>query len=173
MNGYIHAARDVTKVSNHQIEAFQSAEFGPLGRVEADGSVRLFRCMASMPERIALDAVAELPRVDIAWSYAGADGAAIDAFVAAGAKAIISAGFPPGRCTPAERQALLRARTAGVLVVQSSRAAAGHVPVQAYNMAEGILAGGGLAPHKARILVLLLLAAGRPAEAIQADLLAA
>src|SRR5262249_2612006 len=108
-----------------------------------------------------------LPRVDIAFSYAGADGAAIDAYVAAGARGIVSAGFPPGRGTPAERQALLRGVARGVTVVQSSRALRGAVPRQAYNTKDGILAGGGLAPAKARILLMLALAKGLPAAEIE------
>ena len=43
----------------------------------------------------------DLPRVDIAYSYAGADGAAIAAFVAAGARAIVSASMAPGMTTRA------------------------------------------------------------------------
>ena len=35
-------------------------------------------------------------------SYAGSDGAAIPAFVAAGAAGIVSAGFAPGMATPGE-----------------------------------------------------------------------
>ena len=41
----------------------------------------------------ALDA---LPRVDISYAYAGGDGTAVRAFIAAGAKGIVSAGFAPG-----------------------------------------------------------------------------
>src|SRR5262249_38837302 len=69
----------------------------------------------------------DLPRVDIAASYAGADGAAIRAFAAAGASAIVSASLAPGVTTPAESEALLEAHRRGILVVVPSRAGSGRV----------------------------------------------
>ncbi len=175
MNGEIHAAADVTKGGNHQLDAFVSPEFGPLGRVEADGTVTLPRREADPLRLVFAEAVptGPMPRVDIAWSHAGADGVAIDAFVGASARAIVSAGFPPGRAANGEREALIRAANAGVLVVQASRARRGVVPDQAYNRAVGILGGGRLPPHKVRILVMRALALGLDAAEIQRLLLAA
>ncbi len=49
-----------------------------------------------------------LPRVDISYSYAGGDGTAVRAFVAAGARGIVSAGFAPGSSAPGEVEALTR-----------------------------------------------------------------
>lgn len=174
MNGALFAAADVTKTANHALDAFEAPEFGPVGRIEPSGRLSLQRLPARALPRFDLAGLeaAALPRVDLALSYAGADGTAIDAFVAAGARAVISAGFPPGRCTPGERAALLRAVAAGVLAVQGSRALRGRVPLQAYNTADGILSGGSLAPGKMRIAVQLALAAGRDAAAIQEMLLA-
>jgi L-asparaginase len=164
MDNYIHGARDVRKTSNFALDAFESGEFGSLGRVDADGTVVLRRRpslrnprAAPLADALACDAP---PRVDLALSYAGADGTAIDAFVRAGARAIISVGMPPGRCTPAERDALRRAVAAGVLVVQSSRAPRGAVVAQQYNRADGIVSGGDLAPNKLRILLMTALSAG-------------
>ncbi|HMA00257.1 MAG TPA: asparaginase domain-containing protein, partial [Steroidobacteraceae bacterium] len=37
MDNYIHCARDVRKTSNFALDAFESGEFGPLGRVDPDG----------------------------------------------------------------------------------------------------------------------------------------
>jgi L-asparaginase len=170
MDNYIHGARDVRKTSNLALDAFESGEFGPLGRVDADGTVVLRR-RPSLPNRQAArlaDALAcdAPPRVDLALSYAGADGTAIDAFVRAGARAIVSVGMPPGRCTPAEREALRKAVAAGVLVVQSSRAPRGAVVAQQYNRADGIVSGGDLAPNKLRILLMAALGAGIAQAAI-------
>src|SRR5262249_39688099 len=99
-------------------------------------------------------------RVDIAFSYPGADGTAIRAFQGAGAKAIVSLGMAPGRCTPAEREALREAVGAGVLVVQASRAIRGAVVSQSYNSTDHIESGGDLAANKMRILLQLALSAG-------------
>ena len=164
MDNYIHGARDVRKTSNFALDAFESGEFGPLGRVDADGTVVLRRRPSlPNPQAAPLDGALACdapPRVDLALSYAGADRTAIDAFVRAGASAIVSVGMPPGRCTPAERDALREAVAAGVLVVQSSRAPRGAVVAQQYNRADGIVSGGDLAPNKLRILLMAALSAG-------------
>jgi L-asparaginase len=164
MDNYIYSARDVSKTANFALDAFEAGEFGPLGRVDADGTVVLRR-RPSLPNPRAAPLASALacdspPRVDLALSHAGADGTAINAFVQAGARAIVSVGMPPGRCTPAEREALREAVAAGVLVVQSSRAPRGAVVAQQYNRADGILSGGDLAPNKLRILLMAALSVG-------------
>ena len=100
MNDVILAARDVRKTSNYRLNAFQPSEFGVLGTVEPDGLVHLERSATrrgGVESEFDISTVTELPRVDIAHSYAGADATAIAAFVSAGASGIISAGFGPGR----------------------------------------------------------------------------
>ena len=130
LNDEIQAAREVTKTSTLRLETFRSPDVGMLGYADPDGRVAIYR----RPVRRHAPATefdvrgrAELPRVDIAASYAGADGAAIRAFVAAGARAIVSASLAPGVTTPAESEALQEARRRGVLVVLSSRAGSGRV----------------------------------------------
>lgn len=171
MNGLLYSPDDVTKTANHALDAFEAPEFGPLGRIEPAGHLSLRRLPRPLRRRFAMSDARSLPRVDLVQSYAGADGVAVDAFVAAGARGLLSVGFPPGRCTPGERSALLRAVEAGVTVVQASRALRGQVPLQAYNTADGILSGGPLAPAKIRILVMLALAEGLDGEDLQALLL--
>ncbi|MBK0329590.1 asparaginase [Rhodobacteraceae bacterium F11138] len=169
MNGQLFAASDVTKTSNFALDAFEAPEFGPLGRVDADGGLFMARAPIPAPKVLDLPAGA-VPRVDIALSYAGSDGTAIRALTSARAEGIIVAGMPPGRAAPGDRAAMLEAVAAGVVVVQSSRATRGGVPVQPYNRADGILGGGGLSVQKARILVLLALASNSDRDAIE-DLL--
>jgi L-asparaginase len=81
MNDEIHAARDVVKTSTYRVQTFRSVDFGALGHVDGDG-VHFYRTpsRAHMPDTpfAALDLTA-LPRVDVIYSYAGADGALIDA----------------------------------------------------------------------------------------------
>ena len=159
LGGLFFAARDVTKAASFELGAFEAPPFGPLGRVDADASVVWRRRMAGPAPRCNLPAdVTTLPRVDIAMSYAGADGAAIDAFVAAGARGIVSAGLAPGRPASKEASALVRAAQAGVVVVQATRAPRGTVPVQRFLAADGLLAGGDLAPPKLRIALMLEIA---------------
>jgi len=99
----------------------------------------------------------DLPRVDIAASYAGADGAAILAFVAAGARAIVSASLPPGVTTPVETDALLEARRRGVVIVLSSRAGSGRVLPRTVLRERGFVVADNLTPQKARVLAMLAL----------------
>jgi L-asparaginase len=172
MHGYVHAARDVTKLANHALDAFASPEFGPLARVEADGTVTVRRrpfCLAK--HLYVLPLPSDMPRVDISFSYAGADGVAIDAYVAQGARGLILAGFAPGRSTAAEQNAAAEAVRAGVVLVQASRALSGVVPLQRYSTARGILSGGELSPQKSRILLMLALAVQMPVATIQQRLL--
>ena len=102
LNDEISAARDVVKTSTYRLQTFRSLDFGALGHVDGDG-VHFYRAPlgAHMPGGpfAGLDLKQPLPRVDIVYSYAGADGALVDAAVAAGARGLVSAGFAPGSPT--------------------------------------------------------------------------
>jgi L-asparaginase len=169
LNDEIHAARDVVKTSTYRLQTFRSLDFGALGHVDGDGT-HFYRAplRAHMPDTpfAALD-LGEMPRVDIVYSYAGADGALVDAAVAAGARGIVSAGFAPGSPTPQQRAALERAAKSGVAVVQCSRAATGRVAPRRRLRESGIVAGEDLSPQKARILLMLALMTTTEIAAIQ------
>lgn len=167
INDEIHAPRTVTKSHTLRLNAFQSPWFGPLGFV--DGPVANITRAGRNRERgkFPRDFLRRLPRVDIAFSYVGADGSAIRSFVAAGAKGIVSAGFGPGIGTPEEVRALSDAVSAGLLVVQSSRTGAGQVVDSAHHRSIGIIAGNDLNPQKARILLALCLARGDTPQQIE------
>src|SRR5437667_7457076 len=158
LNDEIHAARDVVKNSTYRVRTFRSLDFGALGHVDGDG-VHFYRSPSRkhMPDTpfAALD-LAALPRVDIVYSYAGADGALVEASVAAGARGIVSAGFAPGSPTPEQRVAFERAAKSGVVVVQCSRAS-GRVASRRRLRESGIVAGEDFSPQKARILLMLAL----------------
>jgi L-asparaginase len=178
LDGMVFAARDVTKAASFELHAFESLPFGPLGRVNPDGSVSFRRrpYMRDTPRTLfSVTGVDALPRVDMVISYAGADGAAIEASLQTGARGLISIGLAPGRPANGERDALLRAVQRGVVVVQASRAVRGVVPVQDFLRRDGVLAGGDLAPQKLRILLMLILACvpGCDAATIQTMLLEA
>lgn len=156
MNGEIHSARDVAKSSTTRLDAFRSPETGPLGEVNADRIVlrRPLRERASDPP-FAVDAMPALPRVDILYAHAGADGALARAAIAAGARGIVSAGFAPGETHPEEVAVLREAVESGIVVVQSTRAGAGRVPPTGHLAANGFIGAEDLPPHKARILLAL------------------
>jgi L-asparaginase len=159
VNDEIQAARDVSKTSTLRLQTFRSRDFGVLGHADGDAIAfyrrPLRRCYPDTDFDIrALEA---LPRVDVSYAYAGADGADVRAFVAAGARGIVSAGFAPGFPSPGQAAALREAVSHGVTVVQSTRAGSGRT-FRGKRLAEaGILIADNLNPQKARILLALAL----------------
>ncbi len=159
----IHGAYDVTKSDTLRISAFRDGAAGPLGWVDGDGVVvinHVPRRGSALRGRFVGGDLRSLQRVDVVISYQGADGVAIDALLAAGARGIVSAGTGAGYPTSGEVDALERATAAGSVVVQASRVGSGRVPPVGSLVARGWVAAGDLAPWKARILVRLALAAG-------------
>lgn len=161
-NNRIHSARDVVKTSTYAVDAFQSPEVGALGWVQ-DGRVEFQRTVVR-PHTVATPFVAGAawPVVEIVASYAGASRTAVDAFVAAGARGIVVAGTGNGSIHASVQTALGEARAEGLAVVRASRVGSGHVmrngaaPDDAY----GFVSAGTLNPYKARVLLMLALAAG-------------
>jgi L-asparaginase len=156
----IQAAREVTKASTLRLETFRSPDVGMLGYADPDGRVVIYRSPTrrrAPHTEFDVRGLADLPRVDIAYSYAGADGTAIGAFVTAGTRAIVSASLAPGMTTPAETEALLEARRRGVLVVIASRAGSGRVLPRSVLRERGFVVADNLNPQKARVLGMLAL----------------
>jgi L-asparaginase len=168
----IHGARDVTKSNTLRVSAFESPMAGPIGSVDGDGQVVLRARparAATLRGRFAGVDLRSLPRVDVVVSYQGADGALIDAAVAAGARAIVSAGTGAGYPTPGQVEALERAAASGVSVCQATRVGAGRVPFVPSLAVRGWVAADDLPAWKARIMLRLAIAAGtNRADALRA-----
>jgi L-asparaginase len=103
------------------------------------------------------------PRVDVVFAHAGMDGALIAASVAAGARGIVLAGVGAGNLAGSALTAAAAAARAGVAVVRSSRIGVGDVERNGEIDDDGLgfVAARGLNPAKARVLLLLALAAGQ------------
>jgi L-asparaginase len=159
LNDEIHAAREVTKTATMRLQTFRTPDFGVLGHADADAVAFYRRPIRRHAPDTEFDvtAIDALPRVDISYSYAGGDGVAVRAFMAAGAKGIIAAGFAPGFCPPAEIEALTEAAAQGIVVVQSTRAGSGRVFRGTKLRQAGFLIADNLNPQKARILLALAL----------------
>lgn len=167
MNGRIHSGLWVTKRHVSSVEAFDSPLAGALGEV-ADQAVQWFRTAARAPT-VAWQTPAAWPRVDIVVAYAGVDDTAIRAFVAAGARGLVHAGFGNAN-TPTAYRALLQSLPAqGVWVARCSRFIPGSVTrASVYaDASHGLLTAGPLPPHKVRIAMLLGLAHGLSGPAMQ------
>lgn len=161
LDGDIHAARDVAKTSTYRVGSFTSGEFGPLGCVDAAGEVAIYRAPRRRGPVFDLDALGSgLPRVDVLFAHAGADGVAVEALANAGAAGLVVAAMAPGTCAPRQLAALEAAAARGVAVAFSSRAGHGRVLDSALLRQRGFIAADNLSPQKARILLALGLAAG-------------
>lgn len=160
LNDEIQAAREVTKTSTYRLQTFRTPDFGVLGHADGDGTIAIYRkpTRRHAPDtEFDVAGLTTLPRVDILLSYAGSDGAAVEAFVQAGARGIVAAGMAPGSCTKAETAALEIARDKGVTIVQSTRAGSGRVKRSDMLQIEGAVSADNLYPQKARILLMLAL----------------
>ena len=159
LNDEIHAAREVTKTSTFRLQTFRTPDFGALGHADGD-KVAFYRAplRRRMPEtEFDIRTLDALPRVDIAYAYVGSDGTAVRAFVAAGAKGIVSAGFAPGFPGTADAALLTQAVRDGIVVVQSTRAGSGRTFRGKRATASGFLVADNLNPQKARLLLALAL----------------
>ena len=163
MDDRVFAARDVTKTNSTRVETFQAPERGPLAIVDPEGLFYHSRSAGRTTRQFDIGAVKALPRVDIIYSYPGADSVAIDAVVQAGAKGIIVAGVGRGDTTDEQKSALRRAVGRGVVVVSSTRTGSGRVPIGSRDN----LGSGDLNPQKARILLMLALSRTNDTEQIR------
>ncbi|HTI17956.1 MAG TPA: asparaginase [Trinickia sp.] len=161
-NNRIHSARDVVKTSTYAVDAFQSPEVGALGWVQ-DGRVEFQRGVVR-PHTGATPFSAALgwPAVEIIPSYAGVSRIAVDAAIAAGVRGIVVAGTGNGSIHGTLQVALAEAVQRGISVVRASRVGSGHVIRNgaAPDDALGFVSAGTLNPYKARVLLMLALAAG-------------
>lgn len=164
MNGQINAAREVTKTSTTECEAFQSLEFGMLGVADLE-TVRFYR--APLRRRtLPWPQNARLPRVEIVMHYAGADGLLIRALLekAHDLEGLVIAGTGLGQVGESMFEAIFEARRRGMPVVISTRVYTGRV-IPMYGAKGGVgslrsigcVLADNLSPVKARILLMVAL----------------
>lgn len=168
LNDEIQCAREVTKTATYRLQTFQSPDFGCLGHADGDAVVFYRRPIRRHAPETEFDLrpLSALPRVDIVYAYAGADAVAAEAFMAAGAEGIVSAGFAPGFCGPGVEETLKAAVASGVTVVQSTRAGSGRTVRSSRAAEAGFIAADNLNPQKARILLMLALTVTRDPEEV-------
>ena len=109
----------------------------------------------------------ELPRVDIALAYGGADGLVVEAITNAGVPGIIAAGLGSGGSPPAMTAALKNAIGRGVKVVIATQSGSGRVMRTRRYSEDGYIVADNLSPRKARILLMLALTKTQDTEEIQ------
>jgi L-asparaginase len=170
MSEKIIAASEVTKTHTESVDTFQSRDFGALGLIDKDCVIIARRPMQR--EHIAAKQIES--RVETIKMVSGGDGKLIDFVVQEGARGIVLEGFGRGNIPPAYVPAVERATQAGIIIVLTSRCPRGRVlDTYAYEGAgktltnRGVILGGLVPSHKARIKLMLALGAGWSAERIR------
>ena len=152
MDDRLYAAREVTKTNTTRLETFQAPEHGPLAIVDHD-TIFFNRARPTNHRTFDVSTITSLPRVEIIYSYGGADSLLIDAAVAGGAKGIVVAGVGAGGTAGTQGAALRRAAEKGVVIVTGSRTGSGRVAGGGGTR----VSAGDLNVQKARILLMLAL----------------
>ena len=172
-NDTIIAAREVTKEISYRLETYSGKDLGVLGFVD-DDRVTFYRQPVRKHTRATpfdVGALQKLPRVDIVYTYADADGVLAEAAVERGkAEGLVVAAFPTGSPSPAMEQALSRLAGKGVPIVITNRGGMGRVRDTRAGAADAkrfYLWGDNLTPQKARILLMLALTRTREAAELQ------
>jgi L-asparaginase len=166
LNDEIHAARHVTKMHTLSTAAFQSPGWGPVGRVEGD-AVTIER----RPERRVLPWRGLEPNVPLIKLAVGMEADLLEDALARGARGIVIEALGGGRVPPWWLSAIERMQAQGVPVVIASRCPSGRVwdtygyPGAHHTLANlGCLFAEGLNGQKARIKLMVVLAAAQTAD---------
>ncbi len=168
LNDEIHAARYVTKMHTLSTATFQSPGWGPVGRVEGDIVV-----IERRPERGVLPWCGLEPRVPLLKLAVGSEADLLEYVLARPARGVVIEALGGGRVPPWWLPAIKRALVEGVRVVIASRCPSGRVwdtygyPGAYRTLAEmGCLFAGGLNGQKARIKLMVVLAAAQTADEV-------
>ena len=170
MSEKIIAANEVTKTHTESVDTFQSRDYGALGLIDKDRIIIARR--PTEREHIATDSIE--PRVETIKMISGGDGKFVDFAVQQGVRGLVLEGFGRGNIPPAYVPAVERAAQTGIPIVLTSRCPRGRVlDTYAYEGAGktltnlGVILGGVLPSHKARIKLILALGAGWGIERIR------
>ena len=163
--GVVHSALDVQKVHPYQLNAFSSGDSGPVAYVE-EGVLRILRNWPLGQQKWTLPAIELIatlaqavsgetwPSVEVVMSYAGVNGAVVDALCTAGVRGLVVAATGNGTLHHDLEVALLKAQSQGVSVIRATRCVNGRVLPKP---GEALADSNGLSPVKARIELMLRL----------------
>jgi len=173
LNDTIHYARESQKMHSTRMDTFASPNRGIAGMMNTGKaffySANTVRHTTRSEFSIDGLTVANLPRVEVVYSYANLGGELIDALVGQGVKGIVLAGVGDGNSTDAAIAALEKAAKKGVAVVRCSRTGSGIVDrnVEVNDDKLGFIAGMELNAQKARILLMLGLTKTKDVKKLQ------
>lgn len=160
-NERIYSAKYVKKIHTSNLQGFDSFGYGYLGIIDND----IVSIYQKPVYRDTYSVHKDLPRVDIIKCYTGADGALIDASVAAGAQGIVLEGVGRGQATPFMMNSIRNALSLGVKIIITTSAEEGQVyPSYGYKGSAndlklaGVILGEDYECKKARIKLAVMLA---------------
>ncbi len=163
MSEEIIAAREVIKTHTESVDTFQSRDYGPIGLIDKDRIIIARR--TTDQEYIQTDDI-ELA-VETIKMVSGGDGKFIDYAIAQGVRGLVLEAFGRGNVPPGYMGSIDRAAKTGIPIVLTSRCSRGRtLDAYAYEGAGktltklGVILGGVLPSHKARIKLILALGAG-------------
>lgn len=161
MGDAVLAARDARKAATSSIDAFRTFPRGPLARV-TPATLDWFGPAHRVGESARYPFPSELPRVAILTAGAGMDERPVEALLGIGARGIVLAGMGQGNAPRVVLEALAACAASGVPVVRSARVDEGLVDrnVEVDDDALGLVAARALGPARARVLLMVLVAAG-------------
>ncbi|HVD29056.1 MAG TPA: asparaginase domain-containing protein, partial [Mycobacteriales bacterium] len=177
LNDDVHAAVRVRKTDTVAMHAFDSAPFGPVGRVH-ERRVSFAGGPARWPA-LPLPVAGRAPRVALLETHLGDCGDLLRLVADDGYDGVVLAGFGAGHVSAALAEVVgevvprcpvvLASRTGGGPVLTGTY---GFVGSEQDLLARGVLPAGWLDPRKARLLLWALLAAGADAEPVRATVTA-
>ena len=171
MNEQIHSARDVAKVHSMRLDAFASPH-SALGLV-VEGAPRWWRALTrphTVQSEFDIGAIDALPLVGVVSSHGNMRRESYDAWVAAGARAIVHAGFGGGTVPEYLKPVFRELCAHGTHIVRCSRVGAGPVIRNASfdDDACGSVVADDQNPPRARLLAALALTRTQEAAGLQA-----
>lgn len=163
LNDEVHAARWARKQDSSRVHALVSPGHGPVGIV-VPGSVRI---TMPPPRRLQLPIPDELPPVPVVQTYTGMEEGLIEAVLdATGAAGLVLEGTGLGNVPGSAEPGIAAAIERGLPVVNATRVPSGGVhaiyggPGGVVTLRQlGVMGAGTLSAAKARLLLMLLLAA--------------
>lgn len=175
LNDEIHSARDVTKSDAQRLHTFASRAGGRLGVVDQDRVVfrRTIDTRHTAASEFDVFAIDVLPRVDVLLVYQAANGDLVKAAVDLGAQGLVIATAGAGAISGTQGDGIRHVLAQGRPVVYTTRAGAGRIAADTASAGTASAAGDAIfriagedhTPLKARVLLMLALAAGlQPAD---------
>ncbi len=166
----IYSGRDIQKITNFKIDAFDQKSFGCLGYMQ-DDEVYFFTCSFkyhTLGSRFSATEYYKLPSVGIAYFYAGAD-ENILYDLAKNHEGIVIVGSGNGNYSQKWLNAINDLSRKGIIFVRSSRVAQGIVfNDEIFDPNQYCIPANTLTPQKARVLLMLALSQTRDREEIKA-----